>query len=136
MYELIKVKELETLGNVALYIRSVRDSFVPGEARKRGGGFPFSFRKRIFETSLKKFPGRKIQSLFAKYNFQRRISQGLKREESGTNLGLSIEDLQVHLRNPRDFKHTSTIYLAFKHASFLPSCLFSSSTHTLLAKIL
>lgn len=129
MYELIKVKELETLGNVALYIRSEREIplFPCGEARKRGReGFPFSFRKRIFETSLKKFPARKIQSLFAKYNFQRRISQGLKREGSGTNLGSSIEDLQVHLRKPRDFKHTSIIYLrlntrpSFLLASFRP----------------
>lgn len=56
MYELIKVKELETLGNVALYIRSVRDSFVPGEARKRGRGFLFHFENESLKRALKNSP--------------------------------------------------------------------------------
>lgn len=63
---IIKVKELA--GRCIIY-QVVRDSFIP---RKRGNeGFLFHFENESLKQTLKN-SRRKIQSLFAKYNFQRK----------------------------------------------------------------
>lgn len=59
MYELIKVKELETLGNVALYIRSEREIplFPVGKRGNEGGrGFLFHFENESLKRALKNSP--------------------------------------------------------------------------------